>query len=159
MKYFEVKTQQDLDDFIKSNKKFHPRYECYRNDDDYFLKVEYYTAGQEMSSIHVQSVCDLKIHIDSQKLTEAYNSLGEDKKKLPAIIEFYEESNKIPSYYNVENPCTDERVMIYFVEQRFKKIISCLNEYNESKEDDYVNLAKLLNASRGTIIGRFNNLH
>ena len=143
MEIFEVRNLKNLDDFFKSNEQFNFSYNCDRDFDDYFLKIEAFTTEQKMMSRLVHSVCNFKIHIDSKKFTEAYNGLGKDE--------------KIPSHHNIDNPCTNDKYMISFIESRFKKIIGYLKDYN-CVADDYVSLAKLSIIARGSILGKMNNV-
>ena len=86
---------EDLKTFFEANENLTFNYRCVRNADDYSLRIEAYSKKSNNEAMLVfkivESCTNIKIHIDSQKFTDAYNSLAENE--------------KIPPLYEIENPC------------------------------------------------------
>lgn len=147
MKDFEVKNLEEFKAFFKANENLKFNYECERNDDDYSLRIEAYSEKSndeaELVFKPVESYTNIKIHIDSQKFMEAYDSLGEDE--------------KIQTKFEITNPCSHESYMRIFVEVAGKEVIPLLADFNGIKNDYYA-LAKLAVKTRGKIIGKMNGL-
>jgi hypothetical protein len=143
MKEFEVKNLQDLNDFFKSNEKLKFNNKCHRNGDDYLLRIEAYSEDVNNEAMHVfkdvESYTNIKIHIDSQKFMEAYESLGE--------------SEIIPPQHKIINPCSHEWYMPLFVEVAIEEILPLLGDFNGMK-NNYYSLAKLAALKRGGVFAR-----
>ena len=147
MKNSEIESLGELEDFLKSNEKYKIEVTCERQSDDYFVRIEAYseTSNNEAMLMFktVQSFAKFKIHIDSDKFTEAYNNLAA--------------TDKLPANYEILNPGADDNYMVNLIGSCYKEIMSLLKAFNH-REDDYSKLVKLVYNKRTKVISRMHGL-
>ncbi|MFZ4740872.1 MAG: hypothetical protein ACOYLE_06880 [Bacteroidales bacterium] len=139
----ELKNLEEIKNYLKSIEHFKKNVNCEKNSDDYVVNIQSYTESTNNEEMivykTVQSSISINIHIDSNKLFEAYCNLKEDE--------------KIPSQHNIVNPCIEENYLNFMLEHKYLKIMENLKMFN-GETDDYYAIARLIGISRGYVLGK-----